>query len=111
MTSDKEEDDVRKLARLCVHNGMGAHLFPDSSQCSCKGESDLCDHLRRCPGGEFLPEGALVVEKVDGEWPQWVIDMLEQYHYPCPPELQEQVIKWLPTDLLDALASQVGESG
>lgn len=29
-----------------------------------------------CPGGEYLSEDALIVEKVDGEWPEWATTVL-----------------------------------
>lgn len=29
-----------------------------------------------CPGGEFLADDALVIEKVDGEWPAWFLRLI-----------------------------------
>ena len=28
-----------------------------------------------CPGGVFLPDDTLVIEKVDGEWPEWATEI------------------------------------
>ena len=44
-----------RLARLCIHDRVDAH--------------------GTCPGGEFLPEGALVIEKVEPE----LIDRIEKH--------------------------------
>lgn len=61
-----------------------------------------------CPGGEFVPEGALVIEKVEGEWPEAIRATILDYLV-----LWTNGDKWqdyVSVELLDALASQVGES-
>lgn len=61
-----------------------------------------------CPGGEFLTEDTLVIEKVDGEWPEAVIDDLFgpiYYHFGSEdaPECRDLAVR-----LLDALTVREG---
>lgn len=61
-----------------------------------------------CPGGEFLPEGALVIEKIGGEWPEWA--QLSVFRPLANERLNLGFARKMSTIVLDALASQVGES-
>ena len=54
-----------RLRKPCEDDLYDAHYYD---------EPDVSISLRSnlpCPGGEFLPVDALVVEKVEGEWPDW----------------------------------------
>ena len=75
-----------RLRKECEHGRWDAHYGATS-------------FIEPCPGGEFLPEGALVIEKVEGEWPAAVIN-----------ELADIIGVKAMRRYLDALASQVGES-
>lgn len=53
-----------RLRRPCKHDQYDPHVidtFP----------LYFINDPTTCPGGEFLSEGALVIEKVEGEWPEW----------------------------------------
>lgn len=82
-----------RLRKPCQHGRYDSHYIDDPDD---KYAGAMC------AGGEFLPEDALVIEKVDGEWPDWAIEVLYNVRVFFPNA---------PTALLDALADQVGEPG
>ena len=53
-----------KLRKPCEHDRYEAHYYD---------KDDVGFGPLHCPGGEFLADDALVIEKVDGEWPDWAV--------------------------------------
>ena len=58
-------------ARLCKHEQLHSHEWKVG------GDWPNAELISKdCPGGEFLPEGTLVIEKdADGEWPDWAYEV------------------------------------
>lgn len=54
-----------KLAWLCEHDRFTKHQVTQGWTTDAGGHSAI-DY--ECPGGVFLPDDTLVVERVDGEW-------------------------------------------
>lgn len=52
-----------RLRRPCDHGNYDMHRFSPNED----------RYYETCPGGEFLPEDAIVIEKVDGRWPSHLL--------------------------------------
>lgn len=81
-----------RLRRSCQHDRYDEHPWDDFGEVA----------VFTCPGGEFLPEDALVIEKVEGEWPDWALGRLRLW------TLNPDVLL---DGLAELIASQVGEPG
>lgn len=64
--------------------------------------------VERCPMVEMVlaPKGSLVIEKVDGEWPEWALEAAQPYK-PFTLQSGDQIMqRQTPVRLLDALSVQ-----
>lgn len=60
-----------KLRRECEHGQFDPHRFLQPG-----GHPESSIAYADCAGGEFLADDTLVIEKVDGEWPEWFVKAL-----------------------------------
>lgn len=90
-----------RLRKPCEHDQYDEHLV-----------AGLNPPMFTCPGGQFLPEDALVIEKVDGEWPTTLDEIVDEWATDYVMDDIGGVPRLGIKDLFDALAaSQVGKPG
>lgn len=60
-----------RLRKPCEHYQYDSHVWVSDG-----GHPESSIAYADCPGGEFLPDDALVIEKVGGEWPTWALRVI-----------------------------------
>lgn len=89
-----------RLRRPCEHGRYCEHYV---------GVIEWTDHPIWCPGGVFLAEDTLVVEKVDGEWPKSMIERIVA-EFDADEIVGPFDTEPLARAVLDALASHAAET-
>lgn len=65
-----------RLRRPCEHDLYDAHGLYSEHADTYPSYKPLTQFEMTCPGGEFLPEDAVVIVKVDGEWPSEFVPVI-----------------------------------
>lgn len=86
-----------RLRKPCEHGRYDSHYLDDPRRAP------------QCPGGVFLAEDALVIEKVDGEWPKSMIERIVA-EFDADEIVGPFDTEPLARAVLDALASHAGET-